>query len=140
MMAVPILRTGKVAGVLAVQNQASRHYSEEEEEALQTVAMVLAELVVSGDLITSQEQNDGNMDRAVISRFKGTVFAEGLAEGVVVMHEPRVEITQHLSEDYEHQQENLVRFGLLSFGVYATESQKKLLKLKPVMCFKTRNK
>ena len=109
MMAVPILRTGKVVGVLVVQNQASRHYSEEEEEALQTVAMVLAELVVSGDLITSQEQNDGNMDRAMVSKFEGTIFAEGLAEGVVVMHEPRVEITQHLSEDYDDQLEKLAQ-------------------------------
>jgi len=107
MMAVPILRTGKVVGVLAVQNSASRHYSEEEEEALQTVAMVLAELVVSGDLITAQESNDDNSDRAAITCFEGTVFAEGLAEGVLVMHEPRVEIMQHLSEDYDHQLERL---------------------------------
>jgi len=98
-MAVPILRSGRVVGVLVVQNKASRHYSEEEEEALQTVAMVLAELVVSGDLITSQDQDDDTLDKAIITRFEGKVFAEGLAEGVAVMHEPRVEIIQHLSED-----------------------------------------
>jgi phosphotransferase system enzyme I (PtsP) len=98
-MAVPILRSGRVVGVLVVQNKASRHYSEEEEEALQTVAMVLAELVVSGDLITSQDQDDDTSDKAIITRFEGKVFAEGLAEGVAVMHEPRVEIIQHLSED-----------------------------------------
>lgn len=107
MMAVPILRTGKVVGVLVVQNKASRHYSEEEEEALQTIAMVLAELVVSGDLITAQDQKDGLEDRATITRFDGMVFAEGLAEGVVVMHEPKLEITQHLSEDYGLQKEKL---------------------------------
>lgn len=109
MMAVPILRTGKVVGVLVLQNQASRHYLEEEEEALQTVAMVLAELVVSGDLITAQEQSDGDAERGVVTRFAGTVFAEGLAEGVVVMHEPRVEIIQHLSEDYDYQRGRLVK-------------------------------
>lgn len=109
MMAVPILRAGKVVGVLVLQNQASRHYLEEEEEALQTVAMVLAELVVSGDLITAQEQSDGDAERGVVTRFVGTVFAEGLAEGVVVMHEPRVEIIQHLSEDYDYQRGRLVK-------------------------------
>ena len=109
MMAVPILRTGKVVGVLVLQNQASRHYLEEEEEALQTVAMVLAELVVSGDLITAQEQSDGDAERGVVTRFVGTVFAEGLAEGVVVMHEPRVEIIQHLSEEYDYQRGRLVK-------------------------------
>ncbi|MBL4602117.1 MAG: phosphoenolpyruvate--protein phosphotransferase, partial [Emcibacteraceae bacterium] len=76
-------------------------------EALQTVAMVLAELVANGDLITAQDQNDGIAERAGISRFEGVVFAEGLAEGVVVMHEPRVEITQHLSENYDQQLEYL---------------------------------
>lgn len=106
-MAVPILRSGRAVGVLVVQNKASRYYSEEEEEALQTVAMVLAELVVSGDLITAEDQNDGNMERAVISRFEGQIFAEGLAEGVVVMHEPRVEIREHLSEEYEQQKARL---------------------------------
>ncbi len=107
MMAVPILRMGKVVGVLVVQNQASRHYSEEEEEALQTIAMVLAELVVSGDLITAHDQNDEDSEHGVISRYEGMVFAEGLAEGVVVMHEPKVEVTQHLSEDYERQLKRL---------------------------------
>ncbi len=107
MMAVPILRTGKVVGVLAVQNKASRHYSEEEEEALQTIAMVLAELVVSGDLITAQDEKDGGDERAGIKHFGGMVFAEGLAEGVVVLHEPKLEILQHLSEDYKLQLEKL---------------------------------
>ena len=102
MMAVPILRSGKVVGVLAVQNEVSRHYSEEEEEALQTVAMVLAELVVSGDLLATNSQEGGGTERGVI-HFDGMVFAEGLAEGVVVMHEPRVEVIQHLSEEYDEQ-------------------------------------
>lgn len=38
----------------------------------------------------------------------------------------------------DHHQENLVRFGLLSFGVYASDLQKNLLTLKPVLSFKTR--
>ncbi len=107
MLAVPILRIGKVVGVLVVQNQVSRHYSEEEEEALQTIAMVLAELVVSGDLVKAQDKKDGVEDRATVTRYQGTVFAEGFAEGVVVMHEPKLEITQHLSEDYDLQLKKL---------------------------------
>ncbi len=42
---VPILRAGNTLGVLVVQNRAKRTYSEEEMEALQTTAMILAELV-----------------------------------------------------------------------------------------------
>src|SRR5262249_49821734 len=44
-LAVPVLRGGQVLGVLTVQNRAQRHYDEEEEETLATIAMVLAELV-----------------------------------------------------------------------------------------------
>ncbi len=47
-LGVPILRAGNTLGVLVVQNRAHRNYSEEEEEALQTTAMVLAEMIASG--------------------------------------------------------------------------------------------
>src|ERR1700742_3749570 len=47
---VPILRAGNTLGVLVVQNKAHRTYSEEEVEALQTTAMVLAEMIASGEL------------------------------------------------------------------------------------------
>ena len=49
-LGVPILRAGNTLGVLVVQNRAHRTYSEEEEEALQTTAMVLAEMIASGEL------------------------------------------------------------------------------------------
>ena len=49
-LGVPILRSGQTLGVLVVQNQTSRHYTDEEVEALQTIAVVLAEMVVSGAL------------------------------------------------------------------------------------------
>ncbi|MCP5365331.1 MAG: GAF domain-containing protein, partial [Hyphomicrobiales bacterium] len=54
LMGVPILRGGRVVGVLVIQNQQKRSYSEEEIEALQTIAMVLAELVANGLLLTEE--------------------------------------------------------------------------------------
>ena len=45
---VPILRAGRVLGVLAVQKRTRRQYDEEEIETLQTIAMVLAEMVAAG--------------------------------------------------------------------------------------------
>src|SRR6516164_8082423 len=55
LMGVPILRGGRVIGVLVVQNRTARQYTEEEIEALETTAMVVAELVASGDLIPRSE-------------------------------------------------------------------------------------
>ncbi len=49
-LGVPVLRAGNTLGVLVVQNRARRTYSEEEVEALQTTAMVLAEMIASGEL------------------------------------------------------------------------------------------
>src|SRR5437762_6480275 len=51
LMGVPILRGGRVLGVLVVQNRSLRHYTEDEIEILQTIAMIVAELAASGNLI-----------------------------------------------------------------------------------------
>jgi phosphotransferase system, enzyme I, PtsP len=56
LMGVPILRSGRVLGVLVVQNRTRRHYDEDEIEALQTIAMVLAELAASGELVNPLER------------------------------------------------------------------------------------
>ena len=46
-LGVPILRGGRPRGVLVVQNQIERQYAEEDVEALETVAMVLAEMLAA---------------------------------------------------------------------------------------------
>lgn len=99
LMGVPILRSDKVVGVLVIQNKTQRHYMQEEKESLQTVAMVLAELVASGDLFDPLEQQEATLERAATSRFEGVVFAEGMAEGVAVFHEPKIEVVKHLTDD-----------------------------------------
>ena len=55
LMGVPILRGGRVLGVLVVQNRTLRHYAEDEIEVLQTIAMIVAELVASGELVNPLE-------------------------------------------------------------------------------------
>src|SRR5690606_22762206 len=48
-LGVPIIRGGRVRGVLAIQNVAQRQY-QEEVEALEMIVVVLAELIAGGDL------------------------------------------------------------------------------------------
>ena len=100
LMGVPILRSGKVVGVLVVQNRTKRHYTEEEVEALQTVAMVLAEVVAAADLIGS-EPDDTGMRQLRSHHIPGTSFAEGIALGHAVLHEPRVHVSKLIAEDTE---------------------------------------
>jgi phosphotransferase system enzyme I (PtsP) len=101
LMGVPILRSGKVVGVLAVQNRTKRHYTEEEVEALQTVAMVLAEVVAAAELVDPQAFETPDQARQVPHHIQATSFCEGIALGHAVLHEPRVHVTKLIAEDTE---------------------------------------
>lgn len=107
LLGVPVLRAGKVIGVLAVQNRTQRHYTDEEAEVLQTIAMILAELVGSGELINPHELHEATLERAATPRFEGVTLAEGIAVGVAVLHEPVMQITRHLAEDLESEKQRL---------------------------------
>ncbi|MEX0752798.1 MAG: putative PEP-binding protein, partial [Xanthobacteraceae bacterium] len=97
-LGVPILRAGNTLGVLVVQNRARRTYSEEEEEALQTTAMVLAEMIASGELsVLAKPGAEPAAHHAL--RISGSVLAEGVALGHVVLHEPRVVVTNFIADD-----------------------------------------
>ena len=97
-LGVPILRGGNTLGVLVVQNKARRAYSDEEIEALQTTAMLLAEMVASGELQTIAKPGADIAARRPIA-LKGSPIAEGIGLGHVVMHEPRIVVTQMIAED-----------------------------------------
>jgi phosphotransferase system enzyme I (PtsP) len=102
-LGVPILRAGNTLGVLVVQNRARRTYSEEEVEALQTTAMVLAEMIASGEL--SRPGDDLVARRPV--HLKGTALGDGIALGHVVLREPRVTVTNYIAEDIQSELKHL---------------------------------
>jgi len=98
-LGVPLLRGGRAIGVLVVQNKTTRTYSDEEVEDLQIIAMVLAELVGAGGLLAEVELKDVEIAPHKPERLKGAKFADGLALGVVVLHEQPVAVGHLLSED-----------------------------------------
>ncbi|MEK9646002.1 MAG: GAF domain-containing protein, partial [Alphaproteobacteria bacterium] len=51
LLGVPVMRGGRVRGVLVIQNQVQRTYTDEEAEALELISVVIAELIASGDLL-----------------------------------------------------------------------------------------
>lgn len=106
MLGVPIIRGGQTLGVIAVQNRTERLYGEEEVEALQTVAMVLAEMVLSGQLFDIAEL-DGGLKKDMPWRSRGVIFSEGLAMGRAVLHEPRVKIEKLIADDPQAERERL---------------------------------
>ncbi len=97
-LGVPILRTGRSLGVLVVQNKASRTYRDDEVEALETTAMVLAEMVATGELKKITRPGlELDLSRPVT--IEGSGFNEGVGLGYVVLHEPRIVVTNLLNDD-----------------------------------------
>nr|WP_319387879.1 phosphoenolpyruvate--protein phosphotransferase [uncultured Cohaesibacter sp.] len=105
-LGVPILRSGRTLGVLVVQNKTQRLYSDEEVEALQTTAMVLAELIASGEL-KGLSGPGADLDLVRPLRLEGLSMAEGLGLGRVVLHEPRIVVTNLIAEDAQAEEKRL---------------------------------
>ncbi|HUF57135.1 MAG TPA: putative PEP-binding protein [Thermohalobaculum sp.] len=95
---VPIQRLGEVMGVLVVQNEAARTYTEDEIEALETVAMVIAEMAEAGAFMGSDGMTAAGR-RVGPVMIAGTAASDGVVEGVVHLHEPRLVLFQPIAED-----------------------------------------
>jgi phosphotransferase system enzyme I (PtsP) len=107
-LGVPVMRGGTVIGVLVVQNRTQRHYTEEEEEALQTTAMVLAEIIASGELKEVAREVATDVAHIRSHHITAESLAEGIALGHVVLHEPRVEIQNLIAENIPAEEKRLV--------------------------------
>ncbi len=101
-LGVPVLRAGNTLGVLVVQNRAYRTYSEEEVEALQTTAMVLAEMIASGELTALAKPGAEPAARRAVN-VQGLALAEGIGLGRVVLHEPRVLVKNFIADDVQRE-------------------------------------
>jgi phosphotransferase system enzyme I (PtsP) len=95
---VPIIRREQVIGVLAVQHAEPRRYDDVEIEALQTVAMVLSEMIASARLVDGARaaRRDAGMQRMV-----GLKLVAGMAKGVAVFHQPKVVVEHTVADDTE---------------------------------------
>ncbi len=104
---VPIQRIGEVMGVLVVQNETARTYEAEEIEALEVVAMVIAEMAEAGAFLGSAGVAAGPGRRQGPLRIDGIAACEGTTEGVVHLHEPRLVVFDPIAEDPETERRRL---------------------------------
>ena len=98
---VPIIRHERAVGVLCVQHAASRGYEEIEIEALQTVALVLSELIAHAALIDDRDIEDSSPALQAAQTLTGQKLVDGMAKGVVVFHQPRIVIEHTVADDIE---------------------------------------
>jgi phosphotransferase system, enzyme I, PtsP len=97
-LGVPILRAGRTLGVLVVQNKTMRTYREDEIDALETTAMVLAEMIAAGDLVRLS-RTGVQLDLKKPISITGLGFNEGIGLGHVVLHDHRIIVKELFSED-----------------------------------------
>ncbi|MBM3636249.1 MAG: phosphoenolpyruvate--protein phosphotransferase [Alphaproteobacteria bacterium] len=105
-LGVPVLRSGNTLGVLVVQNRAHRLYTDEEVEALQTTAMVLAEIIAAGELkLLAHSGSDIALTRSLT--LSGQPLSDGVGLGYAVLHEPRIVISNLIADDTAKEQQRI---------------------------------
>lgn len=96
---VPIVRLESPIGVLAVQQSEARIFEHVEIETLQTVAMVLSELIAGARLVDGSRRGSGQGGGPL--RLSGLKLVSGMSRGQAVFHEPRVIVEHTVAEDVE---------------------------------------
>ncbi len=98
---VPILRGGRVLGVLMVQTREKRILPEDAVDVMQTVTMLLAEMIGGGELIHKDEILPIEGTEAYTIRLKGVSLNGGLARGSAVLHSPRVAVRELVADNID---------------------------------------
>jgi phosphotransferase system enzyme I (PtsP) len=104
---VPIVRRERAVGVLCVQHVEPRRYEEVEIEALQTVAMVLSELIANADLVDDDASYGLSAAQTGPDLLRGLTLVKGLAVGTAVYHQPRINIEHVVAEDTEAERQRV---------------------------------
>ncbi|HTH27238.1 MAG TPA: phosphoenolpyruvate--protein phosphotransferase [Sphingobium sp.] len=104
---VPIVRRERSVGVLSVQHIEPRPYQEVEIEALQTVAMVLSELIANAGLIDLNPGEERRQETGT-NVLSGQQLVMGMARGHAVFHQPRVNIEHTVAEDTEVERQRVI--------------------------------
>jgi phosphotransferase system enzyme I (PtsP) len=103
---VPIVRRERAIGVLCVQHAEPRRYEEVEIEALQTVAMVLSELITNAEFV-DEDDVAGRTLLTGTEQLHGLTLVKGLASGYAVFHQPRVTIEHVVADDTEAERQRV---------------------------------
>lgn len=99
-LGVPLIRWSRSIGVLSIQSKEIHEYTQLEIEILETVAMILSELIASEEMsqfkktLTKERGISGGQDRR-----KGISLSKGHGMGYAVVHRRRQTVTKIFAED-----------------------------------------
>ncbi len=101
---VPLLHSHKTIGVLVVQSKAPRTYTSDMAEILHAVAMVISELVVGSKIVDLFDIAGGEHPTLQSQQVSGQMLAGGIAKAPIVLHRPKIDITQLVSDSPEEEE------------------------------------
>lgn len=123
---VPLIRWHRSIGVLALQSKEIHEYSAMDVEILETVAMVLSEIVSSDEMAEWRKNFDKNNNINERDKLKGLSLSKGYGMGVAVVHRRRQVVTKIFAEDKEKELHRLE----IAFGQMNADLDKKLAEAK----------
>lgn len=101
---VPLLHSHKTIGVLVVQSKIGRSYSGELAEILHAVAMVISELVIGSKIVDLFEITGAEHPTLQSQQLTGQTLAGGIAKAPIILHRPKIDITNLVSESPEEEE------------------------------------
>ena len=107
LLGVPILRSERLLGVLVIQSLEARSFAEEERESLETIAMLLAELIASSEFLNELEKRGIDYQTVGTPRLVGQGLVKGFARGFVAYHDQEILIRRFVAENESEEQNRL---------------------------------
>ena len=106
-LGVPLIRWSRAIGVLAVQKKEAYDYSNAEMEILETVAMILSEIVASDEMTDYKKTLIKERGLVTRERVKGLSLSKGYGLGQAVVHRRRHAVNRIFAEDKEKELQRL---------------------------------
>lgn len=104
---VPLLHSHKTIGVLVVQSKVARTYTNDLAEILHAVAMVISELAIGSKVVDLFDIAGVEHPTLQSQQVSGQTLAGGIAKAPIVLHRPKIDITQLVSDSPEEEERRL---------------------------------
>lgn len=100
-LGVPLIRNSRTVGVFTLQHKKNYEFSRNEIEILETVAMIMSDIVVSEEFNDYKKTLIKGRGLSERERVKGVSLSKGYGIGQAVVHRRRQAVTKIFSEDKE---------------------------------------
>jgi len=98
-IATPLIRWSRSIGVLFLQKQENKEYSSSECETIETLAMVLSDIITSDEINRYIDNISKKQQKISDNRIKGVSLNKGYGLGTAIIHRRRQSVSKIFAED-----------------------------------------